>query len=142
MGLVARELESRGIPTLALSSAYSITRSVGTPRAAFLDYPLGRTAGRACETEEQRSILAKALGVFETLDSPGEIVPMPFAWPGGDAWKEASANENTGGLDEEASDDRTARHGAPQYQTDEDRLRAEETLASGGCVTCVFPDEH
>ena len=123
-----------------MSSAYSITLSVGTPRAAFLDYPLGRTAGRAGEPEEQRSLLAKALGLFETLESPGQIVPMPFAWPGDDAWKEAPANGNAGGLDEEASDDRTARHGAPQYQTDEDRLRAEETLASGGCLTCVFPD--
>lgn len=123
-----------------MSSAYSITRSVGTPRAAFLDYPLGRTAGRAGEPEEQRSILAKALGVFETNISPGEIVPMPFVWPGDDSWKEVPGKKNSRQLDGEASDDRTARHGTPQYQTEDDRLRAQETLASGGCATCVFPD--
>ena len=140
MGLVARELESRGIPTLALSSAYSITRSVGTPRAAFLDYPLGRTAGRAGDEEEQRSLLAVALGLFETLDSPGMIASLPFAWPGGNAWKEVRSSGGTDESEDSETDDRTARHGVPQYQDERDRIRAEEVMASGGCVTCVFPD--
>ena len=145
MGLVAREIERRGIPTLSLTSAWSITEAAGAPRAAFLDYPLGHTAGRAGDRDEQDAILAQVLGLFETLETPGEIVPLPFAWSEDDAWKDrvmrpdpdAEANEASG--DGEHADDRTARHDTPQYQDERDRAMAEQVLADGGCETCVFP---
>ena len=68
MGLIAREIESRGIPTLSLSSALSITRSANPPRAAYVDYPLGRTAGKPDQPEQQRNLLRSALSAFERLE--------------------------------------------------------------------------
>ncbi|HCG69701.1 MAG TPA: glycine reductase, partial [Gammaproteobacteria bacterium] len=53
VGLIARALEAAGIATICLSSARSITESVGAPRAVYLDYPLGQTAGRANNFAEQ-----------------------------------------------------------------------------------------
>ena len=49
MGLIARQIEAVGIPTLSMTSALSITRAVHPPRGAFLDYPLGHTTGKANE---------------------------------------------------------------------------------------------
>lgn len=117
---------------------------MGAPRAAYLDFPLGRTSGRPGRPDEQRDLVAAALGLFESLDAPGEIVRLPFDWAEDDAWKDRvmRPSEDAADRDDEASkheDDRVERRDAPQYQNDRDRLLAEEAMASGGCPTCVFP---
>ena len=78
VGLIARALEAAGIATVSLSSARSITESVGTPRAVYLDYPLGQNAGRA-ETCGN-AVLDAACEAFEELSSPGKIIDLPMRW--------------------------------------------------------------
>ncbi len=143
MGLIAREIEAAGIPTLAMTSALSITRAANPPRAAFLDYPLGHTTGKPHDPELQRAILVDALRAFETLAEPGSVEMLPYRWSEDDAddaddsWKDRVMRpdpEAGGGHD----DDRTERTAVPQYQTERDRELAEAALASGGCPTCVF----
>jgi hypothetical protein len=120
-----------------MTSAYSITRSVNPPRAAFVDFPLGHTTGKADEPELQREILRQALACFETLTTPGEIVELPFQWAETDAWK---APQSTAGGEMSDDDDRTARRPEPQYQLEEDQRLAEVALAAGGCEGCVWLD--
>jgi D-proline reductase (dithiol) PrdB len=134
VGLIARSLESAGIATLCLTSALSITQAVRPPRAVFLDFPLGHTAGRAGDAEGQRAILLAALRAFETLREPGAVVTLPFSWAEDDAWKDALAASH--------ADDRRPRDPEPQYQDETDRARAEAALAAGGCPGCVFLDER
>lgn len=106
-----------------MSSALDITRSVNPPRAAFLDYPLGHTTGKPNDPELQRAILIEALAAFSRIASPGGIQTLPFRWSDDDeSWKDAAM---AGG------DDRAPRYDTPQYQTDEDRQRAE------WCEVCV-----
>ena len=62
-----------------------ITQSVGTPRALYLDYPLGQTAGRAGDLDEQRQILELACHSFENMSHPGSIVDLPMRWSEDDA---------------------------------------------------------
>lgn len=143
MGLIAREIEGRGVPTVCLTSALSITRAVNPPRAVFLDFPLGHTAGRPHEPQLQRAIVREAVGAFEALDEPGTVVRLPHAWSDDDAWKDAAMRPRTPQQatgTAERVDDRTQRTATPQYQTEEDRVRAEQALARDGCPTCVFPD--
>ena len=141
MGLIAREIEAAGIPTLSMTSALSITQSVGPPRAAFLDYPLGHTTGKPHDPALQRAILVEALQAFGTLDAPG-VVELPFRWAGDDSWKEGVMRPRAaGGEGASAEDDRTARHDTPQYQDERDRALAEQALAAGGCAGCVFLDD-
>ena len=121
-----------------MTSAYSITRSVNPPRAAFLDYPMGRTTGKADEPELQRDILRRALSCFETLTAPGEIVELPFQWADTDAWK--ASVESARGDPSEDDDTRSPRRPTPQYQTKEDQRLAEAALAEGGCEGCVWLD--
>jgi hypothetical protein len=98
-----------------MSSALDITESVQPPRAAFLDYPLGHTTGKPNEPELQREILVAALDAFRSLDSPG-VKRLPFAWSSNESWKESVFG---------GGDERQPRHATPQYQTAEDRERAE-----------------
>ena len=130
MGLVARALEAAGVPTLCLTSAYSITESVNPPRAAFSDLPLGHTVGRPHEPEFQRDLLRRAFRAAEAMDEPGTIAPTGVAWDANGSWKrratptgvETEATESEFGA---RSDTRNERVDIPQYQYESDRLAAE-----------------
>lgn len=114
--LVARHLEAHGIPTLALGAARDILEAGRPPRAAFVDYPLGHTAGKPFDRADQRSVIAGALRGFETLREPGGVVVLPNQW-GDDAWRtEATSTE--------ARDTRQARDTTPQWQLAADREAA------------------
>ncbi len=99
-----------------MSSALDITRSVNPPRAAFLDFQLGHTTGKPHDPELQHAILGEALRAFETISAPGTIVTLPFRWSDDERWKDEAM---AGG------DERTPRYDTAQYQTEDDRRRAE-----------------
>ena len=118
--LVARHLEAPGIPTLVLGSARDILVAGRPPRAAFVDYPLGHSAGKPHDRADQRSVVSGALAGFATIDTPGTLIDLPNAW-GDDAWRsEASSTE--------ARDTRQPRDLTPQWQRAGDR---EAAIASG-----------
>ena len=135
VGLIAREIERRGIATVSLSSAYSITRAAFAPRAVYLDFPLGRTAGKAGDVAMQRHILRAALARLRDAEAPGEIVQLPYRWADTDDWKDGVMRPQRGASEGARDDARSERLGTPQYQTEEDAA-----LADPGCPTCIFPD--
>lgn len=95
MTLVARHLEAHGIPTVMLISARDIAARAYPPRAVFVDYPLGNTAGRPFDPANQRAVVLAALETLETATEPGTILDLPFEWkPGDDSWKERVYDEN------------------------------------------------
>lgn len=108
MSLVARHLESVGIPTVILGAAKDIVETVGVPRFAFSDVPLGNSAGLPHNVESQRLALEQALTVLESAPGPRTTVQTPLAWPGEPhAWKRDLMNLS--GLDpEEAAKAREA----------------------------------
>ena len=116
VGLIARHAEANGISTVCLTSALDITRSVNPPRAAFLDFPLGHTSGKAGDPELQYSIVSDALTTLEEMKTPGEIKILPYIWSEDDSWKER----------ESVSDMRLPRHPEPQFQREEDRILYEK----------------
>jgi hypothetical protein len=99
-----------------MASALDIIRAVRPPRAAFLDFPLGHTTGKPHDSGLQREILIQALDAFKRLTQPGSIATLDFHWSETDEWKQKAMREG---------DTRTPRHDTPQYQTEEDRTRAE-----------------
>ena len=126
VGLIARYAEAAGISTLCMTSALDITQSVHPPRAAFLDYPLGHTTGKPHQPALQREILLQALDAFTSLITPGSVKRLPFRWSADEAWKETA---------QRGPDDRRPRYDTPQYQTEEDRRRAESNQPA--CVVCT-----
>ena len=99
-----------------MASALDVISAVKPPRAAFLDFPLGHTTGKPHDPELQREILIQALDVFNTMTEPGSIRTLDFHWSEADEWKQTAMMEG---------DSRAPRHDTPQYQTEEDRTRAE-----------------
>lgn len=152
VGLIARAVEAAGIPTLSMTSAWSITASVNPPRAAFVDYPLGHTTGQPHDRADQLRIVRDGLRCFEQISEPGTIVDLGADW-GEQGWREQplrgasrTATAAAAGSDRPAKaddgDSRGARHATPQYQLDEDRLAAEARHgADKACVACVGFDD-
>jgi hypothetical protein len=122
VSLIARFLEAQGIPTLCLASALDIIDAGKPPRVAFLDYPLGHSAGRPFEPENQRMVLRDALEAFEAIREPGSVVRLRYRWSDSDDWKTRNVNPRQG-------DVRASRGTEPVYQTESDRGAAE--LLSG-----------
>ncbi|MEQ8663095.1 MAG: hypothetical protein RLW62_19950 [Gammaproteobacteria bacterium] len=116
MCLVARHLEANGIATMVLGAARDILVAGRPPRATFVDYPLGHTAGKPGDRADQRAVIAGALAAFAQLREPGGLVELPNRW-GDDAWRgEASSTE--------ARDTRQPRDETPQWQLPGDREAA------------------
>jgi len=82
-------VEEAGIPTLCMTSALDITRSVKPPRAVFLNFPLGHQTGPPNQPELQRLIVADAMRAFRAITSPATIVELPYVWdPNDRSWED------------------------------------------------------
>ena len=115
-----------------MSSARSITAAVNPPRAVFLDFPLGHTAGRANDKAGQRKIMIDTLSALDSIQAPGTIRDLPYRWQETDDWKDSVMRPNASG---EHSDNRTGRDDSPQYQHPEDQAAVTE---ADGCPGCYF----
>ncbi|MFT7653986.1 MAG: hypothetical protein ACI9UU_003102 [Candidatus Azotimanducaceae bacterium] len=130
-----------------MSSAYSITHAVNPPRAVYLDFPLGHTAGKPQDRHQQLEIMRDTFAAFSTISTPGEIQHLKYEWHSDHGWKDRvmrptplSEKEEKDATDDKADieqeDSRVARHASPQYQSQQD-----EALADAACPTCVFLDQ-
>ncbi len=124
-----------------MSSAYSITKAVNPPRAVYIDFPLGRTAGKPNDKGLQRKIMIDTLTMLESIQDPGTIRVLPYRWADQDGWKDGVMRPRADG-DSKGSDDRVGRFPNPQYQTAEDEAEAQVRLADDGCPTCVFLEDN
>ena len=114
-----------GTPTLCLTAAWSITAAVNPPRAAFVDMPLGYTAGRPHEPGFQADLLRRALAAAESITEPGTIVDLGVRWSDDQAWKGAATSGLDNGISRADGDSRRPRIDEPQYQFESDRAAAE-----------------
>jgi len=119
-----------------MSSALSITRAVNPPRAVFLDFPLGHTAGKADDQPLQRKIMIDTLSALDSIQVPGTIRKLPYRWSATDEWKDSVMRPDPSG---QHNDDRTARDDTPQYQHPADQKAA--ALTPSGCPGCYFPEQ-
>ena len=102
MSLVARVLEAGGISTVTYTNARDIAASAGNPRQVFLNYPLGNSAGRPNDPENQRSVLRAGLKLLEDAESPGIIVDLPYTWSDSREWIEKFMTDEQPFISEDA----------------------------------------
>ncbi|MGH2516916.1 MAG: hypothetical protein ACRDHP_14790 [Ktedonobacterales bacterium] len=76
MGLVARELESRNIPTVSLSALRKPTMLVRPPRALFTRNPNNQIAGAPSDPDAQLAVLRRALRLLVGATEPGTLAEM------------------------------------------------------------------
>jgi hypothetical protein len=87
VSLVARHLESEGIPTVILGSARDIVEECGVPRFVFTDFPLGNPCGKPYDEPMQRAIVGYGLDLLETALAPRTTVQTPFTWDEIGEWR-------------------------------------------------------
>jgi len=80
VGLIQREIEKQGTPTIAISIVRRFTEETKSPRAVFLKWPLGHPLGEPGRTGQQMTVLKSALRALETITVPGTIIDLPYRW--------------------------------------------------------------
>lgn len=80
MGLIARELEKEGIPTISLSIVREITEKTPPPRALFMRFPFGHALGEPGAVNQQFDILYRAFRLLFEADRPGTIRDSQLRW--------------------------------------------------------------
>lgn len=85
--LVARHLETAGIPTVVMGCAKDIVEHCGVPRFLFSDFPLGNSAGRPHDAESQDRTLELALKLLESAVGPRTTLQSPIRWNEDGRWK-------------------------------------------------------
>ncbi len=77
VGLIAGELERQGIATTSVTMLREVTAKVRTPRALFVDFPLGYPLGRPHDAPLQTRILQAAFRVLALAGPPPLLVDFP-----------------------------------------------------------------
>ena len=122
-----------------MTSAASITAAVATPRAAFVDYPLGHTSGKPNDRDDQLAVVRGALALLDTATVPGSIVDLGRSWSADDSWKQSPLSSGSDG----SSDGRVSRSLEPNYQTEQDRRLAEAAhTPPASCNRCIGVAGH
>jgi betaine reductase len=67
--------------TITLSSIPDLTVSVGVPRLAAIEYPLGYLLGQPGDREGQTEVLRATLQALAGMTGPGSLIHLPFEWP-------------------------------------------------------------
>lgn len=80
MGLIARELEAKGLSTITITLMQGISSKVRPPRAVLVRFPLGRVTGATFDLETQKEVVKSALQALKEIQTPGEIEELPFKW--------------------------------------------------------------
>lgn len=75
-----RAIEEVGIPTVIIAALPPVVKQTGTPRAVAPLVPMGANAGAPHDFEMQYNIVKSALEQLEILQSPGQVVPLPYEY--------------------------------------------------------------
>lgn len=78
--LLARELEARGTPTVALTLIPELTRIVGAPRALSVRFPFGAPAGDPGNSPLHQAVLLEAIRRLADAGEPGTVRESALAW--------------------------------------------------------------
>jgi hypothetical protein len=49
---------------------------------AGIEHPFGQTVGDSFDTETQLAVLRATLDVLHTIETPGDVIYLPFEWAG------------------------------------------------------------
>lgn len=70
VGLIAAEIERRGIPTVCIVLLREVAERVRPPRALHVPFAHGYPLGRPHDPEVQREVIIRALSLLERTDVP------------------------------------------------------------------------
>jgi hypothetical protein len=85
--LLARFLESAGIPTVVMGAAKDIVEYCGVPRFLFSDFPLGNAAAKPHDVSSRQLNFELALHLLEAAPAPRTTLQSPLVWSSDPSWK-------------------------------------------------------
>lgn len=80
MGLIQREIEKQGIPTISISIVRRFTEEIKPPRAVFLRWPLGHPLGEPFKVKQHMTVLRRVFDALRDIKEPGTIIDLPYRW--------------------------------------------------------------
>jgi D-proline reductase (dithiol) PrdB len=80
VSLVARAIETRGLPTVMTNCNWEAGQAIKAPRVAFLDFPMGCPAGKPNDPDLQRAVLRDTLRAASGFSGPWEMLELPYQW--------------------------------------------------------------
>jgi len=80
VGLIQREIEKAGIPTIGVSIIREYSEKVKPPRTVFLKWPFGHPLGEPFNIAQQRVVLAETFRALSAIQGPGTIIDLPYRW--------------------------------------------------------------
>jgi len=80
VGLIQREIEKEGVPTIGVSIVREYSEKVKPPRTIFLKWPFGHPFGEPFNVAQQRVVLAEAFRALYSIRDAGTIIDMPYRW--------------------------------------------------------------
>ncbi len=60
---------------------WRFTASVGVPRLAAIEYPMGRPFGQPFDAQGQKDVLVASLAALAEIEAPESTIHLPFEWP-------------------------------------------------------------
>jgi hypothetical protein len=80
VGLIQRQIEASGVPTVSVTVAKDVTAAIQVPRAVFVPWPMGHHFGVPYHRELQRRVLLTMLHALITITESGTILDLPIQW--------------------------------------------------------------
>ena len=80
MGLLAREIESRGVTTVGLALVKEVAVAAHAPRFLYLRWPFGHALGEPGNVAQQRTVLHDMLSMATSAQRPGLVIQLPYRW--------------------------------------------------------------
>ena len=80
MGLLAREIEARGVTTVALALVKEVAVAARAPRFLYVHWPFGHALGEPGNIAQQRTVLHDMLSMAEIATRRGLVIDLPYRW--------------------------------------------------------------
>jgi hypothetical protein len=80
VGLLAREIEARGVTTVGLALVKEVAVAANAPRFLFLHWPFGHALGEPGNVAQQRTVLHDMVSMAVSAPRPGLVVDLPYRW--------------------------------------------------------------
>jgi hypothetical protein len=78
VGLLAREIEARGVTTVGLALVKEVAVAARAPRFLYLHWPFGHALGEPGNVAQQRTVLHDMLAMATGATRPGLVVDLPY----------------------------------------------------------------
>jgi len=80
VGLIQRQVEEAGIPTISIGNMADRMGHIKPPRALLVKFPRGSMLGKPGNDPRQRRIIRDALKALSDMTQPGTVQELPYRW--------------------------------------------------------------